>query len=180
MRGMFQLNDPGRSSAVASTYEVASLERLTEVADICMLISVQNRNTSAKVLTPALHNYYYLMHQYPEALYFICMMSFTWSKIWISPQNWQRHKVMNEVKRNKRRGCWRFKVRWSSKILRSILVLRFRWQSRIEPEFTTFMPYVHRSKHGLRRLYHNWTRKKLWMKWNERRGCLKTQGSLIK
>ena len=41
MRDVFQLNNSGRSSQlVASTYEVASLEWLTEVTDICVLIHV--------------------------------------------------------------------------------------------------------------------------------------------
>ena len=48
MRVVFQLNDPQSSQAAASTYKVASQEQLTGVADICMLIHVQNRNTSAK------------------------------------------------------------------------------------------------------------------------------------
>ena len=62
MKGVFQLNNPGRSSqAVSSTYEVASLEQLTEVADICMLIHVQSRNICAKEAKVS-RNFVFHMH----------------------------------------------------------------------------------------------------------------------
>ena len=113
-RGMFQLNDPGRSSqAVASTYEEASLERLTEVADIlCVLIHVQNRNTSAK---EAKVSGRFVFRIYASWLSRDLNLNFTAKLTRTQCREW------SETKRNKRRECLktqgdRLKVRLSSKV----------------------------------------------------------------
>ena len=125
-RGVFQLNDPGRSSqAVASTYEEASLERLTEVADVYTYACLYMYRTETRVLKKL---------KYPEDLYFVCIMTFTWSKFEFHRKTdkdtmpWMKR---NETKRKERMFEDSRFVDQVKYVLRSILVLRFRWQSRI-------------------------------------------------